>query len=465
MKKAIGILLFTCILITSLILPSAAQKKAAPTNEFVPVLRFIAASDTHIQDDNNIHAERVQKMLDYTYREARADKNHPTLDALLLCGDVTHDGTKTEFEKMKQTLDSAVKPETRILAVAAMAHDGYDMKRAEVRDAITMLTGNEADFHVVIGGYHFIGISVSDSFPLHYVDAQRTWLKEQLDAATAQNPQQPVFVMQHEHIYKTVYGSFPDERWGLAYFKEVLEQYPQVVDFSGHSHYPLNHPNSVWQGAFTAVGTGAVKSTDFTVEDLRDIAQSPDNAKCSTFWIVEIDNANRMRLRGIDLLAEKVLCEYLLENPANPANREMSDENKAAKSTAPVFAKGAAIKVKTVKGGCTVTAPAAVSTDGFPIVLYRAFAKDASGKVITKTWTMPAYYLSDEQPEIALSLRGLGKGDYTVSVVAETAYGVQSAPLEKNITIDSPGQVSAFFARIYYWCEHAAAVIVKQIGI
>ncbi|MBQ3431426.1 MAG: hypothetical protein IJG23_01435 [Clostridia bacterium] len=80
MKKAIGILLFTCILITSLILPSAAQKKAAPTNEFVPVLRFIAASDTHIQDDNNIHAERVQKMLAYTYREARADKNHPTFE-------------------------------------------------------------------------------------------------------------------------------------------------------------------------------------------------------------------------------------------------------------------------------------------------------------------------------------------------------------------------------------------------
>ena len=83
MKKTINLFLIGCIFVMSLMLPVEAQNTDAKADTFVPVLRFIAASDTHIQDDNNIHAERVQKMLAYTYREARADKNHPTLGRLI----------------------------------------------------------------------------------------------------------------------------------------------------------------------------------------------------------------------------------------------------------------------------------------------------------------------------------------------------------------------------------------------
>lgn len=456
MKKLICVLLSIIFCVSLVLAPSASAFTLEPA--FEPVLRFVAASDTHLRDDDNVNAERIKKMMNYAYRTAAEDKNHPTVDALLLAGDVTHDGTRTEFDKLQKTLDSSLKEETRLLAIAAQNHDGYKLSRKEERKVISSITGLNADFHLVVNGYHFIGLSVSGKFPAHYDKAQLSWLREQLDAAVLDNPDQPVFVMHHEHVKNTVYGSSSFERWGVPHFNDILKDYPQVVDFSGHSHYPLNHPNSVWQGAFTAIGTGAVKSTDYTVEDLRDIASSPDNAKCSTFWIVELDKLNRLHLKGIDLLAEKVLCEYILENPADPNNREFSPENKAKMSKAPVFEDGATIKAEAGKGTCTVTAPLAKSSDSFAVVLYRAYAKDKNGKIVAETWTQPEYFIADGKKEVKLTLKGLSKGEYTVSAVAETAYGVQSAPLETKISLNSPSAFSAFFTRIGLWFYHLADV-------
>ncbi len=462
MKKRLFALLSVLLCLSFVFGTSASAFTLEPA--FEPVLRFVAASDTHLMDDDNVNAERIKKMMNYAYRTAAEDKKHPTVDALLLAGDVTNDGTKTEFNKLKKTLDSSLKENTRLLAIAAKNHDGYHMSRTKERAEISSITGLNADFHLVVGGYHFIGLSVSGKFPAHYDKAQLTWLREQLDEAVLDDPDKPVFVMHHEHVKNTVYGSSSFERWGVPYFNDILKDYPQVVDFSGHSHYPLNHPNSVWQGEFTAVGTGAVKSADYTVEDLRDIASSPDNKKCSTFWIVEIDRLNRLRLKGVDLLAEKVLCEYTLDNPADPNNREFSPENKAKISKAPVFENGAKISAEAEKGTCTVTAPLAKSSDGFAVVLYRAYAKDESGKTVSETWAQPEYFIANGKKTVELKLKGLSKGEYTVSVVAETAYGVQSAPLEAKVQLDSPSAFSAFFTRIGLWLYHLADVVINAVS-
>ena len=38
----------------------------------------------------------------------------------------------------------------------------------------------------------------------------------------------------------------------------ALSAYPNAVAFSGHSHYPLTDERSVWQGAFTSIGTASL---------------------------------------------------------------------------------------------------------------------------------------------------------------------------------------------------------------
>ena len=66
------------------------------------------------------------------------------------------------------------------------------------------------------------------------------------------------FHVQHPHVKGTVYGG---NVWGQdngASFA-ALSKYPQAVSFSGHSHTPLENEQSIWQGAFTAVGTASLR--------------------------------------------------------------------------------------------------------------------------------------------------------------------------------------------------------------
>lgn len=399
------------------------------TSDFVPVLRFMVASDTHVKAAGDKQYRRIQKALKMSYAIAEADENYKTLDGVIFAGDTTDDGLQSQRCAFKSAIDSVAKPETQVMPLLAQAHDGgtYDY---ESLDYFKMLHGVDAtDNHYVINGYHFITMSRAYVDGVRYAEYQREWLKAELDKAVADDPTKPIFFAQHEHVDKTVYGSSDFEGWDDEFFKDIFMQYPQLVHFSGHSHYPLSHPGSLWQGEFTAVGTGSLYYVELTVEDVR--TYHPENHKGEAqYWIVEVDAENRVRLIGIDLEEEKVLVEYILDNPADPANREYTPEKQAARSKAPVFADDAEITVKKSLGKVSLTVPAAASTDGMPITLYRVFLYDADGNEMKKDWVLPDYYSATVSPTVTFNLGKLDKGDYTAKIVAETAYGVQSAPVE-----------------------------------
>lgn len=458
MKPMKKLLIFAAIC-TLLCLCAVCAGAVQETADFVPVLRFVASSDTHIREGDNMTYNRIGKMMEEVYAVAENDPNYQNVDALLVCGDLTNDGTKAEFERFQAAIDGAIKDGTKFLGVTAMAHDGMGMWRTKMLDLYSELSGNEPNFHVVIGGYHFIGVSVSRDMLEHYDLGQLTWLKKQLDAAVAEDPDKPVFVMHHEHNLSTVYGSSLYDRWGVPYFNAILKQYPQVVDFSGHSHYPLNDPRSIWQGDFTAVGTGGLYYAEFTVDAWRKVrpAGAYDTATC---WIAELNAQNDLRLRALDIEANEFLCEYLLKNPADPANRDYTPAKREAASTAPVFAKTAALTVTPAFGSCKVEIPAAASTDGMPVVLYRVTATDKHGFTAAKEWVLPQYFRAVEQTSVALDLKALAAGEYTIRAVAETAYGVQSAPLETKVTLEGNNAFVNFFERVEYYGKKLGDLII-----
>ena len=426
MNAFISAFITFAVFVTSLFGSFVVVEAPEDKSDFTPVLRFLAASDSHINSMGDTQAIRMQKALKMAYAVADSDEEYNKLDAALFAGDLTDNGQKDQFIGFNVAAKSVLREETELLAVIAQSHDSSTMGKG-AHPYYSSVLGEDTDIHKVINGYHFIGISVSPNEGEHYSESQRVWLDEQLAAATAEDPTKPVFVFQHEHITNTVYGSSDFEGWGMDYFRAVLNKYPQVVDISGHSHYPLNDPRSIWQGEFTAIGTGALYYAEFTVDDVR--TYHPDgNDNVVTFWIIEVDASNRIRMRGIDLNAGDVIIEYILDNPADPANREYTPEKQAAKSTAPVF-EDADIELKKQLGKYTVKVDEAKSTDGMSIVLYRAFAYAEDGTLLAKTWTMPEYYIIDGEDEIVLDLGEIEAESFTVEVVAETAYGVQSAPI------------------------------------
>lgn len=460
MKKILVVLLSLLMLVCSCCAAFAAG--AAETEAFTPVMRFVAASDTHVLENSDQNEQRIGKMMALAYEVAAADPAYNRVDALLLAGDLTNDGTETEFNKFWAAVSGSLQGDTRFLGVVAKNHDGWHMNRAEMRDTYTSLTGNEPDFHTVIGGYHFIGVSASTNDGQHYDRGQLKWLKQQLAAAAAEDPDRPIFVTHHEHVRGTVYGSSLYDGWGVTYFTSILNQYPQVVDFSGHSHYPLNDPRSIWQGVFTAVGTGAIYYSEFTVERQRTYhpADSGDTAAC---WIVELDKDSNMRLRGYDVLAGKLLCEEILANPANPLNREYTPVKRRLASKAPVFAAGDELTAEVTLSGVAVTAPVAASADGMPVTLYRATAKNKLGVTVAERWVLPSYYRAVEQSPVTLEL-ALVPGDYTVCVTAENAYGGKSQPLCVDVKVEGADSVESFFARIAQWFRYLKDYLTQLFG-
>ena len=402
-------------------------------NEFLPVMRFAVCSDAHIQGFDSSGYRRLKKAVDLSFAFAEKNEFNNKLDAFLIAGDITDKGIKEEFDAFKLIYDYATEKGTEVLCVVAKGHDSISMGKKSL-SYYNSLTNQPTDFHVCIGRYHFIGLSTCKLPEIYYTPMQKKWLINELDKAVKDTPDKPVFLMHHEHVKYTVYGSGDIDGWGHDFFTPILKKYPNVVDFSGHSHYPLNDPRSLWQNEYTAIGTGSLKYTELTVDGERKI--HPDNRNdCGNFWIAEIDKDSNLRLVGIDCEAKKVLCEYYLRNPANKKNREYTEEKQRERSKPPVFPENAEILIRKEYGSCFLEYPKAESTDGMPVFIYRVSVYDKNGKEVANGKTLPSYYLYKTEDRLCANLGALPKGEYTLRIKAETVYGVQSESISKIIEI------------------------------
>ena len=401
---------------------------------FLPAFRFAICSDAHIEGVDTPGYIRLKKAIDYSLAFASDNKNYSELDAFLIAGDITNKGTEAEFSAFKEIFDLAAARGLKLLCTVAKGHDSITMKKKSLPH-FRSLTKQETDFHRVIGGYHFIGLSTCRSLPhKHYSYLQKIWLKKQLKKAASVTPDKPVFVLHHEHVKNTVYGSSNFDGWGNRFFNGVFENYPNVVDFSGHSHYPVNDPRSVWQREFTAIGTGSLKYTELTVDDERKV-HPPTCEICSNFLIVEADKNSNLHIIGVDCLAGEILCEYYLSNPADKNNRDYTQEKQLSRSKAPEFSGDAEITITQQDDIYSAVYPKAHSTDGMPVFVYRAEVYDDKGNIVFRGKTVPSYYLYEPEEIVTTSLGKLEKGRYKIKVFAENCYKIKSESIETEFEI------------------------------
>ncbi len=397
--------------------------------DFIPVMRFLVCSDSHIEGVDSQGFNRLKSAVDLAFDIADGCNVCKKLDAVLLAGDITDSGTKAEFDAFKIIFDYVKSRGTEFLSIVAKGHDSISLGKGSLK-YFSAITNQETDFHVILNGFHFIGLSTSSIPEIYYSPAQRYWLMRELDKAVSTNPGRPVFLMHHEHVKYTVYGSGEVDGWGHDFFTEMLKKYPSVVDFSGHSHYPLNDPRSLWQNEYTAVGTGSLKYTELTVDGERKIR--PDNKnECGSFWLAELDAEGNLHLSGFDCDAQKVLCEYYIANPSDKNNREYTQEKMCSKSTPPVFFENSFVAFSDGR----ISFKRADETDGMPIFIYRIFVVDENEKTVAKTKVLPSYYLFNKEEVLTAQLPPLPFGRYKIKICAETVYGVASEFIQQEITI------------------------------
>ncbi len=416
-------------------LPSAVKssfkgKKTIVPDDFTPVLRFAVCSDIHLNgEEGQTAAVRFGQLFDdmYAYSESCT---YNKFDAMMVAGDFSGGGAEKQYVMYKKITEEKLRPETKLLTVIGN-HEFIDYRDEDATVGYTVYkkyVSEEMDTDVVINGYHFIGVAYDDNGKTF--KTKLSWLKERLDKATAENPKMPVFVYQHPHPFLTVYGSV---NWGDRDLRTVLNNYPQVVDFSGHSHYCPADPRSVWQGAFTAVGCGSLSALMGNLNYIEGDKDAPGES--GSAWVVEADSKGNVLMKLYDIENRQFFPDvlYFFTNLHNKSKRTYNWHKQKSLDTAPVFTSSAKIKCTVNEEGETVISfPEA--TGFYPAENYKIYVADKDKNCVFAK-TVISDYVRANINDVNSNLGKLSKGDYTVKITAYSPYAKKGGKLTGKISL------------------------------
>ena len=164
--------------------------------------------------------------------------------------------------------------------------------------------------------------------------------------------ERPFFYIQHPHPLDTCHGHWA---WGHdnGIATRALSAFPNAIAFSGHSHHPLVDERSIWQGAFTSIGTGALRdigpmggrenSGPAAAAELRQMP-SVDEMKGKEGLLVSV-YGNRVVISRRDFVSDDALGpDWIVPLPAAKA-KPYDFATRAARATAPQFPADAKVTV------------------------------------------------------------------------------------------------------------------------
>ncbi len=393
--------------------------------DFLPKLRFIVTSDIHYKMDSDISKERFEKGMAMAY--AYAEKSdYKKIDAFFAVGDFANSGTKDEMLKFKDSLDRSIKEETKITLMLA-SHEFHSEGQQAAYEKLKEIFNQEADNYFEINGCPFICISTEDGCSIK--DGKKSWLDSCLKDAVSKGRRRPIFVFQHPHLTDTVYGSI---NWGDDDIISILTDYPQVIDFSGHSHAPINDPRSIHQKYFTSLGTGSILYFELDEFDYMYGTIPPDCDECAQYYIVEVNDNNAVRIIPVDILSGQFFNEgYYIETPWEPDSFEFTDA-RALSENKPYFDNDFNCKCSVFDNKLNISFNQA-KTDGYRVNSYSIVVRNKETSDILYQKKISSSYYRYYMPEL-LSIEvdfPYAVGNFVVEITANGFWFVKS---DKHIT-------------------------------
>lgn len=397
--------------------------------KFEPVIRFLATSDVHYKYGIEKEPERFERGMRLAYEYAN-NSSYKNIDALYVVGDFANSGSVKEMLRFRQSLRNVILPETEIVLTLA-SHEFSDAGEAKAVERLEDIFSQKPDNHKIIKGFHFISLSTEQGCRIK--EAKKTWLKEQLEAAVKDDFRKPIFCFQHPHLSDTVYGSI---NWGEDDIIDILMDYPQAVDFSGHSHAPINDPRSVHQKYFSSFGTGSFSYFELDEFDKMYGTVPPDAAECAQFLIVEADAQNRVRVYPFDVLSGKFFNDgWLISNPAEPDSFIYTDE-RYRNSEKPYFEENNIPDVFCKKSKISISFKQAKS-ETERVNSYTVVLRSASDRhIIAQKNISSSYYLYNMPEKAALEFEfNAPAGEYIAEITANGFWHNKSDKLIKAFTV------------------------------
>ena len=223
-------------------------------------------SDSQIIPSNKKEDEWLKIFSEHLKKALEVLKLHQ-IEVLIFAGDLTDSGTEYAYDEILSIYKSVYKNEEEkpifnyIMGnhdywLSYMENGKFCPKFGEPKELQFLFFNKlkEKPFsHKVINGYHFINWGSEDGSdnPNTNID----WIETQIKIALEDDKNKPIFVTTHYAAEDTVYGS---NDWGTKSIKTILKKYPNIIHFSGHSHFSLIDERSIWQKEFTSIQTQSV---------------------------------------------------------------------------------------------------------------------------------------------------------------------------------------------------------------
>lgn len=395
--------------------------------DFKPVLRFLVVSDVHYKDGPCAEKERMEKAIRTAY-ELSEKEEYPRLDAIYAAGDYSRNGSPEQTRAFKRTLDENVREGTEVTVSLATHEFNYDGEEAALK-RFSEIFKAEPDSHKTINGYHFISLSCGKG--CRFDEKKKARAAEELKKAAADDPRRPIFFFQHPHISDTVYGSI---NWGEDDLYPLLMNYPQTIDFSGHSHAPINDPRSIHQKHFTCLGTGTLSYFELDEFDKIYGTVPPRSEIAAQGLFVEADAENRVRIYPYDFITSNFFpYTWKIDEAWNPESYLYTDARYKT-DVAPYFRPGAKVRISDVRAdGFTAEFDAAEIDEDY-VDDYNVLVKRSDGVIVRNSTIWSEYYFYDAPKKFRASFDGLFPNEeYQVEIYANGFWKNRSAqPLKSE---------------------------------
>lgn len=380
--------------------------------DFKPVLRFTVVSDIHYKDEHSVERERMKSAIETSYALSEKEE-YSKLDALYVVGDFATRGTEEQMLAFKATLDENIKEGTK--TVLSLASHEFFAGEEVALERFKRIFSQAPDSHEVINGYHFISVTCTNG--CHFDDAKREWVAAELKKAAADDPTRPIFFFQHPHIMGTVYGS---ANWGEDELTDILMNYPQIIDFSGHSHAPINDPRSIHQRHFTCLGTGTLSYFELDEFDKVYGTCPPGKEKAAQMLIVEADADKRVRIYPYDLITSNFFpFTWKIDEAWNPDSYLYTDKRYKS-DLAPFFGENAKAEITDAKSdGFTVVFDQAEIAEEY-INDYNIYIINKDGVIVRNSTIWSEFYFYDMPEKLSVSFDGLESGEYIAKIYANS---------------------------------------------
>lgn len=376
------------------------------------------------------------------FRIALEQMKEKNIELLLDAGDVSEQGDPEVWANYYSVFEEVYPdPENRPEYLIVMGnHDYYGSGTPqEHRDTFNTIFHKEAtNEHKVVKGYHFINITSYDSGS-NYTDEDLNWLDGEIQKAIAETPDKPIFVIGLPHAADTVYGSTTG--WGKAILNTVFNKYPQVVYFSGHSHYPLDDERSIYQDKYTAIGTSSLNYLEMEPGKDQGIHPEGVNDNAQAMYMELYDD--KVDIERMDIVNKRKVKEenWVLNLPLSKDTFTYTPA-RADSLEAPVFDESASVKVDEIgASSCTITFDQAKHADFAHSYRIRV-TNAATGKEVRSFTIFSDFYngVRNMKPTLSYPVRGLQSNtSYRVSVAGIESFGKEGTPIvsETFTTVDS----------------------------